>query len=236
DELLEIKEKYGDERRSEIDYAGGDMNIEDLIPDEEMVLTISHMGYIKRTSLSEYRKQSRGGVGNRGATTRDEDFLEYMFIATNHQYMLFFTEKGKCFWMRVFEIPEGSKTSKGRAIQNLLNIESDDMIKAYVKVKDLTDKDYVENNFIVMATKQGVIKKTSLEAYSRPRTNGINAITIRENDELLEAKLTNGSNEIVLATSNGRAIRFNEEKVRGMGRNAAGVRGVTLADKNDAVI
>lgn len=235
-ELIEVREKYGDERRSIIEYSASEMRIEDLIPDEEVVVTISHAGYIKRTSLAEYKVQNRGGMGSKGSTTRDKDFLAELFVATNHNYLLIFTEKGKCFWMRVFEIPEGSKTSKGRAIQNLLNIESDDMIKAYVKVKDLTDRDYVENNFIVMATKQGVIKKTSLEAYSRPRTNGINAITIRENDELLEAKLTNGSNEIVIATTNGRAIRFNEEKVRGMGRNAAGVRGVTLGDKNDAVI
>ncbi len=235
-ELAEVREKYGDERRSRIEYSASEMRIEDLIPDEEVVVTISHAGYIKRTSLAEYKVQNRGGMGSKGSTTRDKDFLEELFVATNHNYLLIFTEKGKCFWMRVFEIPEGTKTSKGRAIQNLLNIEQDDRIKAYVKVKDLTDKEYVENNFIIMATKQGVIKKTSLEAYSRPRTNGINAITIRDNDELLEAKLTNGSNEIVLATSNGRAIRFNEEKVRGMGRNAAGVRGVTLADKNDAVI
>lgn len=235
-ELIEIKEKYGDERRSVIEYSASEMRIEDLIPDEEVVVTISHAGYIKRTNLAEYKVQNRGGMGSKGSTTRDKDFLEELFVATNHNYLLIFTEKGKCFWMRVFEIPEGSKTSKGRAIQNLLNIEQDDKIKAYVKVKDLTDKEYVDNNFIIMATKQGVIKKTSLEAYSRPRTNGINAITIRENDELLEAKLTNGSNEIVLATTNGRAIRFNEEKVRAMGRNAAGVRGVTLGDKNDEVI
>lgn len=235
-ELIEVKEKYGDERRSTIEYSASEMRIEDLIPDEEVVVTISHAGYIKRTSLAEYKVQNRGGMGSKGSTTRDKDFLEELFVATNHNYLLIFTEKGKCFWMRVFEIPEGSKTSKGRAIQNLLNIEQDDKIKAYVKVKDLTDKEYVDNNFIIMATKQGVIKKTSLEAYSRPRTNGINAITIRENDELLEAKLTNGSNEIVLATTNGRAIRFNEEKVRAMGRNAAGVRGVTLGDKKDEVI
>lgn len=235
-ELIEVRDKYGDARRSIIEYSASEMRIEDLIPDEEVVVTISHAGYIKRTSLAEYKVQNRGGMGSKGSTTRDKDFLAELFVATNHNYLLIFTEKGKCFWMRVFEIPEGSKTSKGRAIQNLLNIEQDDMIKAYVKVKDLTDKDYVENNFIVMATKQGVIKKTSLEAYSRPRTNGINAITIRDNDELLEAKLTNGSNEIVLATTNGRAIRFNEEKVRAMGRNAAGVRGVTLGDKKDEVI
>ena len=236
DELIYVRDKYGDERRSIIEYSASEMRIEDLIPDEEVVVTISHAGYIKRTSLAEYKVQNRGGMGSKGSTTREKDFLEELFVATNHNYLLIFTEKGKCFWMRVFEIPEGSKTSKGRAIQNLLNIGQDDSIKAYVKVKDLTDKEYVENNFIIMATKNGVIKKTSLEAYSRPRTNGINAITIRDNDELLEAKLTNGSNEIVLATSAGRAIRFNEEKVRSMGRNAAGVRGVKLSSDTDAVI
>ena len=236
DELIDMRERYGDERRSTIEYSASEMRIEDLIPDEEVVVTISHAGYIKRTSLAEYKVQNRGGMGSKGSTTRDKDFLEELFVATNHNYLLIFTEKGKCFWMRVFEIPEGTKISKGRAIQNLLNIEQDDKIKAYVKVKDLTDKEYVDNNFIVMATKRGVIKKTSLEAYSRPRSNGINAITIRENDELLEAKLTNGSNEIVLATASGRAIRFNEEKVRSMGRNAAGVRGVTLAGPEDEVV
>ena len=236
DELEYVREKYGDERRSLIEYSASEMRIEDLIPDEEVVVTISHAGYIKRTSLAEYKVQNRGGMGSKGSTTRDKDFLEELFVATNHNYLLIFTEKGKCFWMRVFEIPEGSKIAKGRAIQNLLNISQDDMIKAYVKVTDLTDKDYLENNFVVMATKKGVIKKTSLEAYSRPRSNGINAITIREGDELLEAKLTNGSNEIVLATTNGRAIRFNEEKVRSMGRNAAGVRGVTLNGDNDEVV
>jgi len=236
EELEHVREKYGDERRSKIEYSASEMRIEDLIPDEEVIVTISHAGYIKRTSLAEYKVQNRGGMGSKGSTTRDKDFLEELFVATNHNYLLIFTEKGKCFWMRVFEIPEGSKISKGRAIQNLLNIGQDDKIKAYVRVQDLTDKDYVDNNFIVMATKKGVIKKTSLEAYSRPRTNGINAITIRENDELLEAKLTNGSNEIILATTAGRAIRFNEEKVRSMGRNAAGVRGVTLAGPEDEVV
>lgn len=235
-ELIEVRDKYGDERRSQIEYSASEMRIEDLIPNEEVVVTISHAGYIKRTSLAEYKVQNRGGMGSKGSATRDKDFLEELFVATNHNYLLIFTEKGKCFWMRVFEIPEGSKTGKGRAIQNLLNIEQDDKVKAYVKVTDLTDKEYLDNNFVVMATKRGVIKKTSLEAYSRPRSNGINAITIRENDELLEAKLTNGSNEIVLATTNGRAIRFNEEKVRAMGRNAAGVRGVTLADDSDEVV
>ena len=236
DELIEVREKYGDERRSRIEYSASEMRIEDLIPDEEVIITISHAGYIKRTSLAEYKVQNRGGMGSKGSTTRDKDFLEELFVATNHNYLLIFTEKGKCFWMRVFEIPEGSKISKGRAIQNLLNIEQDDKIKAYVKVTDLTDTEYVKNNFIIMATKRGVIKKTSLEQYSRPRSNGINAITIRENDELLEAKLTNGSNEIVLATTAGRAIRFNESTVRSMGRNAAGVRGVRLANDEDEVV
>jgi DNA gyrase subunit A len=235
-ELNEVKEKYGDERRSVIEYSASEMRIEDLIPDEEVVITISHAGYIKRTSLAEFKVQNRGGMGSKGSTTRDKDFLQELFVATNHNYLLIFTEKGKCFWMRVYEIPEGNKTSKGRAVQNLLNIEQDDKIKAYVKVKDLTDKEYVANNFIIMCTKRGVIKKTSLEAYSRPRANGINAITVRENDELLEAKLTNGTNEIVLATSTGRAIRFNEATVRPMGRNAAGVKGVSLKDLSDEVV
>ena len=236
DELTEVKEKYGDVRKSTIEYSATEMRMEDLIADEEVVVTISHAGYIKRTNLTEYKVQNRGGMGSKGSTTRDKDFLEQLFVATNHNYLLIFTEKGRCFWMRVYEIPEGNKTSKGRAIQNLLNIEQDDKVKAYVKVQDLTDKEYVENNYIIMCTKQGVIKKTSLEAYSRPRTNGINAISIRENDELLEAKLTNGSHEIVLATSNGRAIRFNETTVRPMGRNASGVKGVTLTSENDSVI
>lgn len=236
DELIYVKEKYGDERRSTIEYAASEMRIEDLIPDEEVIVTISHAGYIKRTNLSEYKVQNRGGMGSKGSATRDKDFLEQLFVATNHNYLLIFTEKGKCFWMRVFEIPEGNKTSKGRAVQNLINIEQDDKIKAYVKVQDLTDKEYVDNNYIIMCTKNGVIKKTSLEAYSRPRTNGINAITVRDGDELLEARLTNGTNEIVLATREGRAIRFNESAVRPMGRNASGVRGVTLTSKTDAVV
>ena len=235
-ELLEIRSRYGDERRSRIEYSASEMRMEDLIADEEVVITISHAGYIKRTSLNEYKVQNRGGMGSKGSATRDKDFLEHLFVATNHNYLLIFTEKGRCFWMRVYEIPEGNKTSKGRAIQNLINIPQDDKVKTYVKVQDLTDKEYLENNFIVMCSKQGVIKKTSLEAYSRPRSNGINAITIRDNDELLEAKLTNGTNEIVLATSSGRAIRFNESTVRPMGRNASGVRGVSLADGNDEVI
>lgn len=236
DELTDVRTKYGDARRSRIEYSASEMKIEDLIPDEEVVITISHAGYIKRTNLDEFKVQSRGGMGSKGSTTRDKDFLEHLFVATNHNYLLIFTEKGRCFWMRVFEVPEGNKTAKGRAIQNLLNIEQDDKIKAYVKVKDLTDKEYVENNFIVMCTKQGIIKKTSLEAYSRPRANGINAITIRENDELLEARLTDGTNEMVLATKAGRAIRFNEEKVRPMGRNASGVRAVTLQNATDEVV
>lgn len=235
-ELLEIRSRYGDERRSRIEYSASEMRMEDLIADEEVVITISHAGYIKRTSLNEYKVQNRGGMGSKGSATRDKDFLEHLFVATNHNYLLIFTEKGRCFWMRVYEIPEGNKTSKGRAIQNLINIPQDDKVKTYVKVQDLTDKEYLENNFIVMCSKQGVIKKTSLEAYSRPRSNGINAITIRDNDELLEAKLTNGTNEIVLASSSGRAIRFNESTVRPMGRNASGVRGVSLADGNDEVI
>lgn len=235
EEMLEMKEKYGDERRTEIDYSGGEMSIEDLIPDEKVVLTISHAGYIKRTSLSEYKVQSRGGVGNRAATTRDEDFLEYIVAATNHQYMLFFTEKGKCFWLRVFEIPEGSKTSKGRAVQNLINIEPDDKIKAYIRTNDLKDPEYVNQMNVVMITKNGTIKKTSLEAYSRPRTNGVNAIEIREGDQLLGARLTNGSSQIMIATKNGKCIRFPEEKARAVGRGSIGVRGISL-EKGDEVI
>lgn len=234
-ELLEMKEKYGDERRTEIDYSGGELSIEDLIPDEKVVLTISHAGYIKRTSLSEYKVQSRGGVGNRAATTRDEDFLEYIVTATNHQYMLFFTEKGRCFWLRVFEIPEGSKTAKGRAVQNLINIEPDDKIKAYIRTNDLKDSEYVNQMNVVMITKNGTIKKTSLEAYSRPRTNGVNAIEIRDNDQLLGARLTNGNSEIMIATKNGKCIRFPEEKARAVGRGSIGVRGISL-EKGDEVI
>ncbi|ROI14981.1 DNA gyrase subunit A [Epilithonimonas hominis] len=235
DELLEIKEKYGDERRSEIDYSGGEMSIEDIIPDEKVVLTISHAGYIKRTLLSEYKVQSRGGVGNRGATTRDEDFLEYIVTATNHEYLLFFTEKGKCFWLRVFEVPEGSKTAKGRAVQNLINIEPDDKIKAYIRTKDLKNQEYINQMNVVMITKNGTIKKTSLEAYSRPRTNGVNAIEIRDNDALLGARLTDGNSEIMIATKNGKCIRFPEEKARAVGRSSIGVRGISLED-NDEVI
>jgi len=236
DELLEIKAKYGDERRSIIEYAGGDFSIEDMIPDETVVVTISHLGYIKRTSLNEYKLQNRGGVGAKGSATRDEDFLEKLFVATTHNYLLVFTEKGKCFWMRVFEIPEGTKQSKGRAIQNLINIESDDKVLTYINVTDLKDEAYINSNFIIMCTEKGVIKKTTLEAYSRPRVNGINAITVREGDKLLEAKLTSGKDEIIMALRSGKAIRFNESTTRPMGRNASGVRGIRLAHEQDAVI
>ena len=236
DELQEIKDKYGDERRSVINFAGGDLSMEDMIPDEQVVITISHAGYIKRTPLSEYKTQNRGGVGQKASSTRNEDFLEHLFVGTNHQYMLFFTQKGKCFWMRVFEIPEGSRTSKGRAIQNLINIEQDDSVKAFICTQDLKDEEYVNGHFVIMATKKGVVKKTSLEQYSRPRQNGINAITVREGDELLEAKLTTGTSEIFLGLKSGKAIRFEESKTRPMGRNASGVRGITLANEKDEVI
>ena len=235
-ELTEIKEKYGDERRSTIEYGGGDFRIEDIIPNEEVVVTISHMGYVKRTKLTEYKSQNRGGVGSRGATTRDSDFLEDVFVVNNHDYMLFFTEKGRCFWLRVFEIPEGAKATKGRAIQNMINIPSDDKVMAFINTKDIKNEDYVNNHYVVMCTKKGVVKKTSLESYSRPRQNGINAITIREGDQLLEAKLTTGNSQIMLAVKSGKAIRFEEEKVRPMGRTASGVRGVTLANDNDEVV
>ena len=235
-ELLEVKNKYGDERRTQIEYSGGDLSIEDMIPDEKVVITISHAGYIKRTPLNEYKTQNRGGVGQKASTTRNEDFLEHLFVGTNHQYMLFFTQKGKCFWMRVYEIPEGSKTSKGRAIQNLINIEQDDKVKAFICTQDLKDEDYINSHYVIMASRKGVVKKTSLEQYSRPRTNGINAITIREDDELLEAKLTTGESQVMLALKSGKAIRFEESKTRPMGRNASGVRGITLADDNDEVI
>ncbi|MEI7724481.1 MAG: DNA gyrase subunit A [Bacteroidota bacterium] len=236
DELRDIKEKFGDEPRSQIVYAASDFRIEDTIPDENVVITISHMGYIKRTPLTEYRVQNRGGRGVKGTEIRDEDFLEHLFVATNHNYLLFFTEKGKCFWLRVYEIPEGGKTSKGRAIQNLVNIEPDDKVRAFINVKNLKDEDYISSNFIILATKKGTIKKTSLEAYSRPRQNGINAITINEGDQLLEAKLTQGTDEVVMALKSGRAIRFNEKTVRPMGRNAAGVRGISFSGTNDEVI
>jgi DNA gyrase subunit A len=236
DELLEIKEKYGDERRTAIEFAGGDVSIEDMIPDSEVVITISHAGYIKRTPLTEYKKQNRGGVGTKAASTRDKDFIEHVYVATNHQYMLFFTEQGRCFWMRVYEIPEGSRQSKGRAIQNLINLPQDDKVLAFINVLNLKDEDYINNHHIVMCTKKGVIKKTSLEAYSRPRVNGINAITIREGDTLLEAKLTNGEQDIMLAVRSGKAIRFPETKVRSMGRSASGVRAITVDHKNDEVV
>lgn len=234
-EMLEIKEKYGDERRTEIDYAGGDMSIEDFIPDDTVVVTISNLGYIKRTSLSEYKIQSRGGVGNKAATTRDTDFLEYIVSATNHQYMLFFTEKGKCYWLRVFEIPEGSRTAKGRAIQNLINIEPDDKVRAYIKTDDLKDEDYVNQMYVVMITKNGTVKKTLLKAYSRPRTNGINAIEIRDNDLLLGARLTQGDSEIMIATQKGKCIRFPEEKARAVGRGSIGVRGIALEESDEVI-
>ena len=236
EELIEIKNKYGDERRTQIEYASADFRIEDMISNEKVVITISHLGYMKRTSLAEYKLQNRGGTGSRGSKTRDKDFLEHMFVANNHNYLLIFTEKGKCFWMRVFEVPEGSKTAKGRAIQNLVNIGLDDKVLAYINVKDLKDQEYINNNYLVMCTQKGVIKKTTLEAYSRPRQNGINAISIREGDQLLEAKLTSGNDEIVMAVKSGRAIRFNESKVRPMGRNAAGVRGIRLKNASDEVI
>ena len=236
EELTVIKEKYGDERRSVIEYAGGDFRVEDIIPNEKVVITISHAGYIKRTPLTEYKIQNRGGVGQKATKTRDEDFLEDLFVGTNHQYMLFFTQKGKCFWMRVYEIPEGSKNSKGRAIQNLINIEQDDRVKAFICTQDLKDEEYVNSNYVIMATKMGQVKKTSLEQYSRPRSNGINAITIKDGDELLEAKLTNGNSQIMLAVKSGKAIRFEESKTRPMGRNASGVRGIRLKDNKDEVV
>ena len=235
-ELVEIRDKYGDERRSVIEYAGGDVSIEDLIADEQVVITISHAGYIKRTSLSEYKTQNRGGVGQKSAATRDEDFLEHLFIATNHQYLMYFTQKGKCFWMRVYEIPEGTKASKGRAIQNLINIENDDKVKAYICTQDLKDEEYINSHYVIMATKKGQVKKTSLEQYSRPRLNGINAITIKEDDELLEAKLTTGNSHVLLAVKSGKLVRFEESKTRPMGRTASGVRGITLANDKDEVI
>ncbi|MBN2742982.1 MAG: DNA gyrase subunit A [Marinilabiliaceae bacterium] len=236
DELLEIKEKYGDARRTQIVYSSEEFNPEDFYADDEMIITVSHMGYIKRTPLAEFKTQSRGGVGSKGSTTRDEDFIEHIYPASMHNTMLFFTEKGRCFWLKVYEIPEGSKSSKGRAIQNLLNIDGDDKVKGFIKVKQLTDKEYVKKHFIIMATRQGIIKKSPLEDYSRPRQNGVIAITIKENDELIEARLTDGESEILMATRSGRAIRFPENKVRSIGRTGAGVRGVTLDDDNDAVV
>ena len=236
EELEEVKDKFGDDRRTDIEYSGGDVSIEDMIPDSEVVITISHAGYIKRTALTEYKKQNRGGVGAKAASTRDQDFIEHVFVATNHQYMLFFTEQGRCFWMRVFEIPEGTRQSKGRAIQNLINLPQDDKVLAFINVLNLKDEEYINNHYIVMCTKQGIIKKTSLEAYSRPRVNGINAITVREGDTLLEAKLTNGEQDIMLAVKSGKAIRFPESKVRSMGRNASGVRAITVDSETDEVV
>ncbi len=231
DELIEVKEKYGDERKTEIVYSGDDIRMEDMIADENVIITISHLGYIKRTTLDEYKAQRRGGRGSRGSATRDEDFIEHMFIASTHPYLLLFTEQGRCFWLKVYEIPEGNKTSKGRAIQNLLSIPTDDKVKAYINIKSLEDEEFIKNNHIILCTKNGVIKKTTVEAYSRPRANGINAITIREGDQLLEAALTNGTNEIMIATKLGKVCRFNEAKVRPMGRNASGVRGIDLNDE-----
>ncbi len=236
EELLDIKEKHGDDRRSVIEFAGGELSVEDMIPDEKVVLTISHAGYIKKTPLAEYRTQNRGGVGQKASTTRSEDFLEYLFVGTNHQYMLFFTQKGKCFWMRVYEIPEGSKLSKGRAIQNLINIEPDDKVKAFICTQDLKDESYINNHYVIMCTKKGQVKKTSLEQYSRPRSNGINAISIKDEDELLQAKLTTGNSQILIAVKSGKCIRFEESKTRPMGRNASGVRGVKLKDVSDEVV
>ncbi|MBL7933010.1 MAG: DNA gyrase subunit A, partial [Bacteroidia bacterium] len=231
EELVEVKEKYGDERRTDIVYAGDDLRMEDIIADENVVITITHMGYMKRTSLTEYRAQNRGGRGSKGTATRDEDFVEHMFIASTHNYILLFTEQGQCYWIKAYEIPEGNKQSKGRAIQNLISIAPDDKVKAFINIKDLEDEEYIQNNYIILCTKEGIIKKTAVEAYSRPRANGINAITIREGDVLLEAALTNGKNEIMLATKLGKVCRFNEEKVRPMGRNASGVIGIDLNDE-----
>lgn len=235
DELIEVKSKYGDERKTEIVPDAGEFNPEDFYADEEVVITISHLGYIKRTSLTEYKTQSRGGVGSKGSKTREQDFIEHLYVANMHSTMLFFTEMGRCFWQKVYEIPEGTKTSKGRAIQNLLQIDGNDKIKAFINVNNITDEEYINNNYIIMATKQGVVKKTKLEAYSRPRQNGVNAITIRDNDQLLAATLTSGKHEIILAVKGGKAIRFNEEKIRAIGRTGQGVKGVSL-DKNDEVI
>ncbi len=236
DELTTIRDKYGDERRSVIEYAGGSMSIEDMIPNSKVVVTISHAGYVKRTNLEEYKVQNRGGRGQKGVSTRNEDFLEHLFVGTNHQYMLFFTQKGKVFWMRVYEIPEGGKVSKGRAIQNLINIEQDDKVKAFLVTEDLKNEDYINSHYIIMATKRGQVKKTLLEQYSRPRTNGITAITIKEGDELLEAKLTTGDSQVMLALKSGKSIRFEESKTRPMGRSASGVRGISIPKENDEVI
>ncbi len=236
DELIEVRDKFGDERRTLIDFSGGDMRMEDMIADEEVVITVSHMGYVKRTALSEYKTQSRGGVGSRGANTRDEDFIEHVFVATNHNYLLFFTEQGRCFWLRVYEIPEGNRTSKGKAVVNLINLPSDDKVRAYINTKDLKDEAYVNSHYVVLCTVKGIIKKTTLEAYSRPRANGIHAIGVRDGDRLLEARLTDGTNEIVMAVRSGKAIRFPEAKVWPMGRGASGVRAMALDTENDEVV
>ncbi len=236
DELIEVRDKFGDKRRTEIIPAAGEFNPEDFYADDEMVITISHMGYIKRTPLTEFRRQNRGGTGFKGSNTRDEDFIEHLYVATMHNTMLFFTRNGKCYWQKVYELPEGTRTSKGRAIQNLINIEPNDSVMAFINVKTLDDEDYINNNYIVLCTRKGIIKKTSLEAYSRPRANGVNAITVREGDELLEARMTNGQHEIMLAVRSGRAVRFKESTVRPMGRTASGVRGITLTGSDDMVI
>ena len=237
DELLEVKEKYGDPRRSEIIYSSEEFNPEDFYADDDMIITISHMGYIKRTPLSEFHAQNRGGVGAKGSDTRDSDFIEHIYPATMHNTLLFFTQKGKCYWLKVYEIPEGNRTSKGRAIQNLLNIEADDAVTAYLRVKNLNDKEFINSHYVLFCTQKGVIKKTLLEQYSRPRQNGVNAITIREDDRVIEVRMTNGNNEIIIANRNGRAIRFHESAVREMGRTATGVRGITLdEDGQDEVI
>ncbi|MDD2961803.1 MAG: DNA gyrase subunit A [Muribaculaceae bacterium] len=236
DELIEVREKYGDERRSEIVYSSEEFNAEDFYSDDEMIITISHLGYIKRTALTEFRAQNRGGVGAKGSDTRDEDFIEYIYPASMHNYMLFFTQKGRCYWLKVYEIPEGTKNSKGRAIQNLLNIDSDDKVNAFIKVMKLGDTEYINSHNLIFCTKKGVVKKTKLEAYSRPRVNGVNAITIREDDQVIQVRLTDGDSEIILANRNGRAIRFHESKVREMGRNATGVRGMTLDDGDDEIV
>ena len=236
DELLEIKEKYGDERKTEIIYSSEEFNAEDFYADDEMIITISHMGYIKRTPLSEFRAQNRGGVGAKGSNTREEDFIEYIYPASMHNYMLFFTQKGKCYWLKVYEIPEGAKNSKGRAIQNMLNIESDDKVNAFIRVKKLQDPEYNMSHNLLFCTRKGVIKKTKLEAYSRPRQNGVNAITIREDDQVIQVRLTTGDSQIIIANKNGRAIRFHESAVREMGRNATGVKGMTLDNNGDEVV
>ncbi|MBR5866050.1 MAG: DNA gyrase subunit A, partial [Alistipes sp.] len=235
DELQEIKEKYGDERRSEIIYSSEEFNPEDFYADDDMVITISHMGYIKRTPLAEYRTQNRGGKGAKGSATRDEDFIEHIYVASMHNTMMFFTEMGRCYWLKVYQIPEGTRSSKGRAIQNVIQIEPGDKVRAYINVKNLNDKEFVENNFLVMCTKRGIVKKTTLEDYSRPRTNGVKAIVIREGDQLLEVKLTSGNAEIMIAAREGRAIRFNEATVRPMGRVSSGVRAISIEDDNEVI-